>query len=194
MTWMQTLDLALFHLINRELSNPIFDLFLPLFRDKWFWAPLYLYLLVWARLHFTPRRFWLFLLGVALSVGAADFTSSSLIKKSVRRLRPCNDEGVRNEVVLRASCGSGYSFTSSHAANHFAFALFVGGALKRRLPRFRRGLLAWAAAVSFAQVYVGVHYPFDVFAGGLLGAGIGSIVAAWFLWQDRLVTLRRIRD
>ncbi|MBK8556199.1 MAG: phosphatase PAP2 family protein [Lewinellaceae bacterium] len=76
-------------------------------------------------------------------------------------------------VIRRVSCGGGYSFTSSHAANHFAVAVFLAavfGGLSRWL---RPGLLLWAAVISFAQVYVGVHYPGDVLAGALLGAIIG---------------------
>lgn len=38
------------------------------------------------------------------------------------------------------------------------------------------GWYAWAAGICLAQVYVGVHYPSDVFFGALLGAGIGRVV------------------
>jgi undecaprenyl-diphosphatase len=181
MAWLQTLDLTLFHFINSHLANSAFDFLLPLCREKWFWAPLYLYVLAFAWQHWRGRRFWFFVVGAVLSVGAADFISSSVVKKNVQRLRPCNDPAVRETLLLRASCGSGYSFTSSHAANHFAFAVFVGATLFGRRPRWRKGLLVWAGLVAFSQVYVGVHYPFDVLFGGLLGAGIGGSTAAWFL-------------
>ena len=38
----------------------------------------------------------------------------------------------------------------------------------------------WAAAISYAQVYVGVHYPFDVLGGALVGISIGLIMASFF--------------
>ncbi len=178
MTWLQTVDFALFQLINHHLGNPVFDFALPLFREKWFWAPLYLYILAWAWQHLGSCRALLFVLGVCLSVGTADFTSSSIVKKTVQRLRPCNDPQTRETVLLRVSCGSGYSFPSSHAVNHFAFAVFVGSALGRR--RLRDLLLAWAAAVAFAQVYVGVHYPLDIVGGALLGAALGYLFGRWY--------------
>ena len=45
--------------------------------------------------------------------------------------------------------------------------------------RWRYLFLIWAAVISYAQVYVGVHYPVDVFCGSLLGifsGYIGSII------------------
>lgn len=183
MYWLQTFDLALFHFVNGRLANPVFDFLLPLFREKWFWAPLYVYVLALAAQQFRRRRLVLFIVGMVFCVGASDFTSSSVVKKNVQRLRPCNDAQIRQMVVLRVPCGSGYSFTSSHAANHFAFAVFVGAVLVRRRLFFRRVLLVWAGWVALAQVYVGVHYPSDVIFGGLLGAGIGGIAAAWFRWR-----------
>jgi undecaprenyl-diphosphatase len=36
--------------------------------------------------------------------------------------------------------------------------------------------LLWAASISFAQVYVGVHYPIDILAGAMLGGMIGFIM------------------
>jgi undecaprenyl-diphosphatase len=35
----------------------------------------------------------------------------------------------------------------------------------------------WAASISFAQVYVGVHYPFDILFGALTGSIIGFMMA-----------------
>ncbi len=180
MDWLQAIDWALFQGVNRHLANPIFDILLPLFREKWFWAPLYLYVLAYVWQQWGARRTLTFAIGVALTVGAADMTSSALIKKTVKRLRPCNDPVRRETVVLRVPCGSGYSFTSSHAANHFAFAVFVGTLLARRRPRLKKGLLLWAAAVALAQVYVGVHYPLDVLFGALLGTAIAHLAAVGF--------------
>lgn len=47
-------------------------------------------------------------------------------------------------------------------------------------------LFLWAAVVSYAQVYVGVHYPVDVLVGGAIGSVIGLGVG---LGYNRLVGL-----
>ena len=112
--------------------------------------------------------------------GLADTTSSRLIKNTVKRVRPCNDENVKMHVKLLVPCGSGYSFTSSHAANHFAAAVFIIFTFLDNRKWLKWSLLVWAASISFGQVYVGVHYPLDVICGGLLGSGIGWLCAYLF--------------
>ncbi len=61
------------------------------------------------------------------------------------------------------------SFPSGHAATAFAAATAVG----LIHPRLARPLLALAATVAFSRVYLGVHFPFDVIVGGILGSIIG---------------------
>lgn len=137
--------------------------------DKNTWFPLYLALIVlvfykkgWKAGIFTV------LAGIAL-VGIIDFTTSQIIKQIVQRPRPCNVpelEGIIRHVT--GGCG-GYSFFSGHSSNSFGIAIFFGTILR---PYFRGifGLLIlWAAVVAFSRVYVGVHYPVDIFVGMLWG-------------------------
>lgn len=173
------IDKGLFHLINQTWSNPVFDAVLPLFRERILWAPLYVFIAAFSVLNFGNRGWWV-VLAVVLAVALADVTSSRFVKKAVGRLRPCNDPEMADNVRLRLpACGSGFSFTSSHAANHFAAALvFIGffGKIRRWVAP---AALMWALAVSYAQVYVGVHYPGDVLGGGMLGVlcGWGAVRA-----------------
>ena len=46
----------------------------------------------------------------------------------------------------------------------------------------------WAIAICYTQVYVGVHYPLDVVAGGLTGCIIGMMMAYIFRKQIGLIT------
>lgn len=171
-------DIQWFKAINTGLSSGFLDFVMPWMREPMFWIPLYIFLISFMFFNFKKKAFWLILF-IGLAVSTSDITSSRLIKKNVERLRPCNDKNV--EVIKRVRCGSGYSFTSSHAANHFTIASFLASTLGIHFRRYRPWLWIWAALISFAQVYVGVHYPIDIMAGALLGALIGQFWAFLFI-------------
>lgn len=178
-----TLDQQIFYFINTDCANSALDWLAPMWREKSFWLPFYVFLVSFFALNFGEKG-WLTVAALILTVAFANLLSSELIKKTVQRLRPCNDRAFRMEVILRLpSCGSGYSFPSSHATNHFAAAMFLslvfGKIVARKTARrVRFGLFFWAGSVAILQVYVGVHYPFDIFCGGILGAAVG-----WFGYQ-----------
>jgi undecaprenyl-diphosphatase len=175
-------DTALFELINSGWTAAWLDALMPLWREKTTWIPLYLALSAFLVYRFRKNALPL-LLGCTLTVGVADVVSSSLVKPAVQRLRPCNTAELRTEIHQLVPCGSGYSFTSSHAANHFALAVFLLLTLGGLWPWIRLPLLVWASSIAYGQVYVGVHYPLDVAAGGLLGTAIASIAA--YLFQKK---------
>ena len=77
------------------------------------------------------------------------------------------------------------SFPSDHAAGSFGFAigLMYAGASDGILA------LLLALAVAWARVFVGVHWPTDVIAGGVVGVVIGLLVLAGHRYLDWLVNL-----
>ena len=158
----------------------LLDALLPYYRDRFFWLPAYVFLAAVLWLNFG-RKGLLALLFVGATAGISDFTSSSIIKPLVQRARPCQTNNSQNaSLAVLVPCGNGYSFPSSHAANHFAIAIFVSS-LFRRKRWLRPLLLFWAASIGFAQMYVGVHFPLDVGGGALLGSSIGYVM--WRLYQ-----------
>lgn len=171
------LDQYLFSAINQGLSNPFFDWLMPFLRNRYFWSPLYLFLAIFFVRNYKNRG-WMLLLFFGLTFGLTDYLTSSVIKPSVERLRPCNDPEIKTEMNILVACGSGYSFPSTHAANHFALAFFLINMFYRRWKAILPLALLWAVSISFAQVYVGVHYPLDVTFGALIGVFTGFMMAA----------------
>lgn len=173
-------DHALFEKINAGWTNPFFDWLMPWVRVSLNWAPLYLFLLVFVLVNFKVKGLWwavFFLATVALT----DMTGTYAIKHVVERIRPCNNPEVLQHIRLLArQCAGGYSFISNHAANHFGMAAFFLISFRHVLGRWAWIAIGWAALISYAQVYVGMHYPSDVLAGAALGIVMGICTGSLF--------------
>lgn len=140
--------------------------------DKVFWVPLFLTLL-YVIIKNKGRESILILAMVIVLIFFSD-SVSTLIKEWTQRLRPSHDPGVMFDLhIVNGYRGGLYSFVSSHAANSFALGLFL--VLLVRNFAFSIVILGWAAFHSYTRMYLGVHYPFDVFMGMLLGFSIGYI-------------------
>jgi undecaprenyl-diphosphatase len=174
---LNSLDWSLFRFINSDMGHPLLDAIVPMLRNGWFWLPLYV-LVIALMVQRWKRRAWLVLFFFLLTAGTCDYVSASVIKPWVHRERPCNDPEKATRVELRVSCGVGYSLPSAHATNHMGMAVYLlllfGGMYRNSRYLF----LLWAILVSFAQVYVGVHYPSDILAGWILGGCIAWVFYA----------------
>jgi undecaprenyl-diphosphatase len=115
----------------------------------------------------------------ALLVGLA---LTLAIQYTVGRPRP---EAVR----LVAAVPNYPSFPSGHAMAGFATAVVLG--LAARHGRLWVALLAGATLLAGSRVYLGHHYPSDVLAGAVLGAGVGA--ASYGLLVERAPGLARWR-
>lgn len=179
--WLNTWDTALFLQLNTVFTNPIFDKILPLWRNPNTWVPLYVFLILFSVMNFKSKSFF-WILGAVLTLVLTDQISSSFFKPFFERPRPCNDPILMSHVrLLLDHCSGGYSFTSSHATNHFGFAVYVFITLKGVFKKWSYLFLIWAATVSYAQVYVGVHYPLDIISGAIIGSVIGYATAQIFI-------------
>ncbi len=175
-------DHWLFHKINQVWINPFFDLVLPFMRQQEFWYFLYLFLLVFILINFGVKGCW-WAVTLIMTVIIGDLFSSSLIKELIFRFRPCRDPELADQVrVLVNYCPQSSSFTSSHACNHFAAAWFIFITLNQT-GSWRWLLFLWAFIISYAQVYVGVHFPLDIFGGAILGSSIGYAMSKFFRMQ-----------
>ena len=193
MHWLQTLDTNLFFFVNRSLANPFFDWLMPVLsgsngvKNGLIAVVIAIGIVM---LGFGKQRARLCVLLMAFIVGTNDGLICNTIKHAVARPRPfvtlpearmygsigkgyippeINEYGVD----MAASKGSHNSMPSSHAANWSA-ATMVLFLFYRKSLWF---MLPLALAVSFSRVYIGVHYPGDVLAGAIIGAGYAAAMA-----------------
>ncbi|GAB3934061.1 phosphatase PAP2 family protein [Mucilaginibacter myungsuensis] len=173
------LDRELFYFFNHTLSNSFFDLVMPYLRKPAFWIPVYAFILIFCISQYKKRGIILILLLIA-TFALSDFGSASIIKPLVKRVRPCNDPVLATTIVHVESvnCGTGFSFPSSHASNHFAISVFLICVFARLWRWIWLWAILWATSVCLAQMYVGVHYPIDILAGAIYGTIVGYLFGA----------------
>lgn len=183
MDWILELDTKLFLAIN-GLNSDVWDVIMWWISGKTTWWPFYLFLL----LYMGWKKRWQLLpmlLFVILVITLTDQSSVHLFKNVFQRLRPCHEPGLEGLVhLVNNKCGGQFGFISSHAANTFGVALLSLLWIRKRW--FTAVLLLWALLVAYSRVYLGVHYPGDVLAGGLWGAGCGWLVHLLF---SRILTM-----
>ncbi len=143
--------------------------------DKYIWIPLYAFLVFLTVKTFNKDSIWI-LLGIGLTIMISDQTTSGFMKPFFERLRPCHDPRWEGIVHNYQNCGGMYGFASSHASNSFAVAGYFALFFYRKYNAFA-WLFLWAAIVSYTRIYLGVHYPLDVFVGALVG-----LFAAFLVW------------
>ncbi len=181
------LDKKLFIIINNDLTTDFLNTVLPFTRNAITWIPLYLFLFIFIFSNFGKSGlFWILI--AAATAASTDIVSSLIIKENIFRLRPCQDPSMAGHVnFLLNYCPQSSSFTSSHATTHFGLAMFFYHTLKNYTGKWVRLFFLWAATISYAQVYVGVHYPLDIFCGAIVGLLIGFFTAKIF---DRYFSLQ----
>ena len=101
--------------------------------------------------------------------------TSNFLKEFFGRMRPCK---VLPDVNLLVGCASAYSFPSNHAVNNFAAATMF----TYFYPQMKYALFIGAFLVSISRVFCGVHYPFDIVGGALIGILIALLLV--YIWKQ----------
>lgn len=159
--------------------------------DKKTWIALALAAItgVWRAVEGSWKRKLAFLLVSAVVITLFDQVSSGVIKPLVCRLRPSHDPTIMTLLnYVNEYHGGRYGFVSSHAANNAGICTWLF--LIHRHTFTRIILVIYALAIGYSRVYLGVHFPFDVLCGWLLG-----IALAWigFYLAHRFFTVHDAR-
>ncbi len=163
------MDIAVFRCINQSLSHPALDVVMPFFSGNPFFVPA-LAVAGIALLWKGGRRGRLLVLLLLLTFVVGETLFVAQLKAAIGRPRPFL---TLPDAQLLAGRGRHASMPSGHAANWFAGAMIA-------FIYYRRSLwfmLPIACLVGLSRIYVGVHYPSDVLAGAILGAGYAAAIA-----------------
>lgn len=100
-------------------------------------------------------------------------------KKIFNRNRPYQDYAF----ITKLSSGGGHSFPSGHTSAAFTTATSLSLYFRKWyviVPAY-----IWAGSVGYARIYQGVHYPTDVLAGAIVGAGSAWLTYKAQKWIER---------
>ncbi|WP_159472958.1 phosphatase PAP2 family protein [Dyadobacter sp. 3J3] len=146
---------------------------------KFTWIPMYLVLLFFT-IKTEKKKAIAIIVTVLVAVILSDKVVSGVMKPYFERFRPCHEPLLAGLVHNVGDCGGLYGFASAHAATSFSLAI-VWFQLTKKKMRHVGWLFAWAALYSYSRVYVGVHYPGDIFVGALVGLIVGWICIQLYL-------------
>ena len=145
------------------LSNNLFGLFLAFFVIPYFFYKS------------QEKLLWVFIAWI-LTIGITDF-SANLLKSYFLDFRPCFSDysyllGGKGQLLNQCSATL-TGMPSNHSANFFAGSLFLLTIFK--VNRYSLIFLLISCFVAISRMYLGKHFPFQVFAGAFFGANLGAI-------------------
>jgi len=169
--FLDNIDRVLFLFLNVKIANPVTDFLMPVITSNNFLRILYFLAMLLILIKGNARLRWLVVFS-AITLLITDQLSAGYLKPLFARTRPCHE---MMDINLLVNCGAGYAMPSAHAANSFGQAFLFSQAVKK----IRVYLYLFASLVAISRVFVGVHYPFDVFFGFVVG-GMSGLAVFWF--------------
>lgn len=139
------------------------------------WIPLYLALFYMViKNNETMKQIMLAVGCVALCLILSDGVADFIVKPWVGRLRPSQEPAIKYAVdIVNGIRDTQYGFFSAHAANTFSIALFFSLLIRSR--KFTVVMILWSLANCWTRMYLGLHYPSDIFTGLIWGFIVGGV-------------------
>lgn len=127
----------------------------------------------------SKKQILLTIVFVGLLVLVADQTCN-FFKINFSRLRPMHEPLISGAIYLVDGMRGGMSGTvSAHAANSFGVLFFFS--LLIRDWRYTLAAMFVAAVICYSRIYLGYHYPLDIFYGTFLGFIVGYLFYKLYL-------------
>lgn len=163
----------LFYLINNELQNPVFDVIMPIFTHFGGFVSLLaiciIAIIILKRLkkekYLKIAKLCLFALIIAGLISAG-------LKILVQEPRPYTILEHARQLIIPTEPNS---FPSGHTASSLSIITVLVTSFKQNNILVAL-LILFGFLIGFSRIYVGVHYPFDVIAGAVVGVLSGVVV------------------
>lgn len=151
--------------------------------------PLFIVWIFYAFKLLKGKKFILFVLSLIVLITLTDQTSTRT-KYAVERYRPTHHLAIQDQVhIVNDYRGGTYGFYSGHAANTFGIAMLLFLLFRKEENWIKFTFFPFAILASYSRMYLGVHYPFDIFIGMLTGLIYGYLIFRAFQYlSGRLTT------
>ncbi|MBP8034675.1 MAG: phosphatase PAP2 family protein [Bacteroidia bacterium] len=172
---LELLDRELFLAIN-GFHAPVFDSLMYYVSQIWVFAPVFVYWLYMVFNRYGLKKLLILIGFLGLLVLLTDQTSN-ITKHAIKRYRPTHNLEIQSQVhTVNDYKGGMYGFFSGHSTNTFGVAMLLFLIFSKESIVFRAAFFAWAGITAYSRIYLGVHYPSDIFVGFIVGLFWGYVV------------------
>ncbi|QAA81064.1 phosphatase PAP2 family protein [Aequorivita sp. H23M31] len=136
------------------------------------WYPLFALFIILLFYYYRGRKGGTVVFFLLLTFGIT-IVFTGAVKEYVARLRPNNVEALA-ELIRILQKPTNYSFFSGHASSSFSITTFMVLSL-RRFTTWIHLAYIWPILFVSSRIFIGVHYPSDIFVGALVGTGFAFL-------------------
>lgn len=181
-------NVDLFNLINHGLQNPFLDITIPFITHLGGFLTLLIAMILLIGYGKLTNRDNLKKIAIIALIALlfSDIIALAL-KNIIHEPRPFS---IMNNVHLLVVENDPNSFPSGHATSVFSvvtvFVLNMRDLAKKHYKIIDCVLIIFAIVIGFSRIYVGVHFPFDVLAGAIIGI-LGALIINKF--KDTILSI-----